>query len=556
MIRVKTEIPDVEESIQRPVSLQISRGLLKALGIPSTVRILYPSGIEETPQTGSEYNYNGQVARFGADTQLRVEVTAEEVEDRTLNIATMQRENVPIFYDDKLNIKIWPIYSAMELKFQFEFRTTNRVMAKRIRSEMLTGSARLREMLAHEFTYSYLIPHSYFEVLRHIHALRETVNGYQQTFEEWFSANITARASNVANSAGQALEVAINEAQKTVIGYFDFNAVAAPEEKNGDNGTWKISFGYTVGFDQVIELGIQYPLLVHNQLIDDRYYSSPNANGETVDPYDGKRVPSSSRHDFDKLSPIYQDTRVKRPELTRLPSFDNWSPKYTMNGYVPFLQLLTMVPTTDVRELINLQELGDHQLSCCLIDYFKAAHRDLNVVGGAMVYVALYEDDEIRRGDWIEIDSDLNVRATRDLDLRKTYRVMLYLNTDVFVLSTSQRGLLMRHGEAARLLLGWLQLHTQGRVMDMPLTSTGIMRSNVLTQVGQFIIDAKIPHQIGVEYPTSHAADYTIVAHRLNGVNDGIGNQERSAESGTDPQTGTDTATGRDAGDSVPNCDC
>lgn len=561
MIKVMTELPDVYESITRPVALQVSRALLRALELPDTIQVLFPGGTEEALQPGSQANFKGEVSGFGSDSRLKIELTENTIEDRVLNTATLQKENVVVFYDPELDVRVWPVYSGTELQFQFEFRAPNRVLAKRFRDEITTRSAMLRRELMFEFNYRYLFPRQFLKLLHHVYTLRENVAGYGDTYNEWMSNHLSLKATNVASADGRNVELAIAETQTTVPGFFDFAAIVEPEQKDKETGTWTVTFNYSVTFDKIIAIAMQYPLSVHNQLIDFDYQASPIVHGFATDPYKGRRIPSSSRNDFDKLSVLYDGSLLEREPVITVPENDPWRPKFVPPATKDVLLALLQITPEDRRTLVNLDELGEYGFESPILEYVKASYRGLTRYGHSMFHVELFEGQTSIHHSKVEIDSDLNFFSKEDLDLRKVYHLRISVITDLFVLTPDARELLRQYGCAALKILGNLQLSIHGRVLDTPLMNGCLLPRREFDQIADFLRDKlyiaghNYPHLLNVRYVHNTVGNYTIVAQRRGNYH-GIDVGQKARDAAAKRAAETERATGANAGTTLPECNC
>ncbi len=152
MPRVATEIPTTYEAILRPVVLEISRQLAVLLNLPQDISILFPGDAEEAAQHNSTLEKDGNASKFKYNQRFRVQFSENVVEDRVLATAVYQDENIPVFLDKKLAVKIKPVYSATELVLSYTYRAENRAEARKFRDDILMRTAMLRAENLHEIT--------------------------------------------------------------------------------------------------------------------------------------------------------------------------------------------------------------------------------------------------------------------------------------------------------------------------------------------------------------------------------------------------------------------
>ncbi len=65
--------------------------------------------------------------------------------------------------------------------------------------------------------------------------------------------------------------------------------------KDREGAPMNITFTYTFTYDQVSACTLQYPLMVHGQFLDAKWYSRPNASGTMVNPMRRNRAPAMTQ---------------------------------------------------------------------------------------------------------------------------------------------------------------------------------------------------------------------------------------------------------------------
>lgn len=550
MPRVATRIPESQDSILRPVTFAVLRQMFDLLSLPKETSILFPGATEEAPMPGSTLNSSGsEPTKFNNSERIRVEVN-EEIEDHViLTTPVYQRENRPIFLDKVLGVALYPVYAQTKLVLQCTYRAPNRVTAKRFRDECLMRQAAWRAENMHEFEYHYPVPYEFLHLLEHVHELREATAGYGEDFSTWAQAHFTKRATNLTTVIGTQQQLSIQEHQVRPIGWFDFSALPAAEQKETDNGTFTISFEYHVVFDKVIGVTAEYPLVIHNSLIDERYYSTPRASGNFIDPERRNGLNTIGRRALDYFAQLNQCQRLCQVDGIRIPEFDEWEPKAVRPDTNTLALIMLSVDEEDPQSVINLTDIPDYQIEENIVEYLKQEFARIARYGGSPFYVSMYRNDEPLDDSWLEVDADLNVRATKPLNPRDRYHLRLALVTDLLSLSNDVLDRFRMHGKACQAILSTLQW-TMLRDGWLPKLLGGkYVTRRDLDAIAQRINDLKAPHLPGMEYPGMlTVGNFLITTHRRSDY--GRDEEETNGSAGN----GTDTGDG----DRTPlqECDC
>lgn len=534
MPRIVADIPQTYENIIRPVSIEVARQIAKMLNLPADIKVLMPGAAETTLYPNSELGASGtaDTSTFGHDGRLTLEIQENPVEDRVLTTAVHQKENLPFFLDKNLKIKMYPVYSGTELMFNFTYRAENRTNARRFRNQMLAHTAAMREEILHEVSYYYHVPYVFLHLLKHLYELREKQAGYGDTWDKYVSDHITDAATTLTDQIGNNQALAIREMQVCPLGTFQFVATTEAEEADKKSGTWNITFQYRFVFDQVIEAVAEWPLMVHNQLIDEQWHSRRYPMGELIDPDRRKRSPSLSRYAFDHFSNVYTDwCKQKLTDGYVIPEYDEWRPSWVIpNTSTLFIAMFAVDPTAPSVLFDLMGDLDGYSLDPSLRDFITKEAPYMTTKGASIFDLRLYEDDYPMDDGLLSVTSDLTVISNATMDLRKQYHVRLSLVNDLFTLGPAAWERLRAGGAAALKILNCLQWKLLGKAFEPKLLGGYLISNADLKTIAQKINDLKVPHKGPLEIVMLTVNEIVVVAHR-------------SSENGTD-QNGSGSATG------------
>lgn len=435
MPKILVEVPDTVESILRPVTLDIARTLFGNTQVTKDIQILFPGDLDRAQQKGGSINelpeQNPTSVKFPFTSQMFMEVTEEYVEDRMLSSAVFRPENLFVFRDDRLEVEIRPVYSMTQTTVNFKYRAKDKTEAIRWRDDIRNRTAANRDVFVHDAKYHYLVPKEMLVILKELHRMREKVAPYGESWEVYWRENASSRVSYLVNQSGQQGAWGVSETQLRIQGWFDFNGVPEQGTKEDDADTWTISFSYHFQYEKPIACTMYYPLMVHNQLVDQKYRPGKAEMPEYQIEAQLRSYSYSTKmlSKFEQGTPLYPLT--KRPGYA-IPSFDEFLPEQVIPHTLRVFTVMIQLDPANPRKLFNLKtDLGEIALNddmwCCIdkeIPYMSQP-------GQSVFNLSLYRSAHLMTPEWITIDSDYNVLATQDLDLRQYYHVRFSLMRDL-----------------------------------------------------------------------------------------------------------------------------
>lgn len=434
MPKILVPVHETYESITRPVVYDIVSDVVKRTALPKDIRINYPGDLERAMQDGSAITTaHPEATKFAYTSQLTVDVTEEYQEDRMLSSAVFRPENPYIFRDDRLEVGIKPVYSSCDTTITFKYRAQSKQQATRWRDDIKNRTSLNRELFIHQITYHYLIPEEMLVILREIWRLRENVAGYSEDFDTYFKDHRTTRARYLTNQAGNNGRWGIAESQIRVLGWFDFEGVPEQGSKEDDASTWTIGFSYKIKYDKPTACAMQYPLVVHNQMI--KYHPAPPEQPMYQIENQLRKYALSA-----KMFAYFETGRAsihqQRRQGYQVPSFDEFIPSAVIPNTMRLASVLIQIDPTNPRALFNLTDnLGgdimlDPDIRCCLEKEWPYMTQPYQ----SIFNVSLYRRTFLETPDNISVDANLDVTTNFDMDLRETYHVRISLVTNLRLL--------------------------------------------------------------------------------------------------------------------------
>lgn len=443
----------IKETVVRNVVLDVTRQVQEWTGLEETT-ILFPGDTEVAAQPGSTIDDEASFNNTPSRPLWRVKARYMHRTDQLLATAVHQMEYPAFFEDQALNVLIRPVKSATKVQLDFEYRASDITAATRWQDEIRAKLSTRRMDRNHVVTYNYYVPQEYIMFLEHIHTLREAQAGYGDTFEQWLRKSFAESATVVTTLAGTHERWAIREQQNRILGRFDFDELPDDIEKNGDDSAWVSSFSYQFFFDCPIAAAADYPLLVHNQLIDQKYWGIPDKD-------DIKKAASYSPHSLTALG-AFEVPYMAKPVVEsglKFPEFHEFYPSFkyrsTLQVFSALLGLEPIDPDNPPakRTVANFREIDeDWELRPEFLDFMKWDHKWVCKYGESLVNVSVYDDTELLDPSLYEVDEDLNLNLKFTPSLRKIFYLRLSLLGDPSVLSDAARDRLKEHGNGLVLI--------------------------------------------------------------------------------------------------------
>jgi hypothetical protein len=516
MPRIVTETPEHYESITRPVALDVVRHLIKTMNLPSDIKILYPGSSEEAPMPGSLISENQPQNFFQYDGRVRIEVIEDYTEDHSWSRTVLQKDTLPIFLDPLLKVRLAPVYVPCELTFDFTYRAPNRVMAEKFREEARIKSAMLREDQLLEVTYHYALPPYFVELLKEIHKLRENVAPYREDIFKWLGDNFSDRATTLTTLIGTEPTLVIPETQVCVIGYFDFSQNPERAEKDSEAGPFNLRFQYKVQYDKVTGVSAEYPLVIHNQLINETFRYTPNVHGEQVDPARRIRRPSASRHAMDHFVTVYPKPCYRGMDGISIPVFDDWSPEQVRPDTSTLLSIMLTIDHTQPTLLLDLDELGEWTIDPDISAFMVTEGAHMTRYMDSVIHISLFEDELPIQDNQITVNLGLTLHTKTPMQLRKRYHLRVALVNDLTSLNAEAIRRLSESGRAGLKILMTLQ-HRSFETARLPRLAGGrVIPRTFIQEVGVAINDLKQPHSEGFEYRMLTVGNFLIQTNRID----------------------------------------
>lgn len=430
MPTVALELSETQDSITRPVVVGVMNDLIERFDLPDTTNINYEGSGAAMLKQGSVLQNHDDDAAFPFSPQANIDVVEEYMDEGVLTTAVQRYNNAYVFHDPHLHVNIKPVYTLCETTITLEYRFQNKNAALRWRDQFRRKMSEGMMVLLHEVIYHYPVPKVFNVILQEIHDKREAVAGYGEDFLTWLCKYYIDTVTFLTNLNGTHGLPAIPEKQIQVQGWLSFDNQPSNVQKQNEEGAWTVGFDYKFRYNKPTAMVMEYPIVIHNQLLGDRFVSK----AVPYNPYNQPRRPNWTGYLNDNFSLINYSPDMAFKGYV-IPDYDDWMPTGTNYKEVPLFTFLVGVEDDDPKQIVNLLELGDIALTQSVANYLYRHRTKITHYQASVFHLTFYKGKQVMSPETIEVDEDLNVRSVQDLNPRDVHHVRLSLITDLGNLS-------------------------------------------------------------------------------------------------------------------------
>jgi hypothetical protein len=415
-------IPDVRYSVMRPVVLDIVRQILEWTGLPKETETLFAGEVDRVYQPGTTLTPEENFNKFDTQTRWSIKFSDDAQEDRILSSSVLYTDNPLIYIDHETKFFMKPAYAPTTFKVTIGSKFTDENAARMWLDDIRTRVSMGRQTRTHFVSYSYLLPEECVLIAMKIWEMREAVAPYNQEFADYWGAKISSKATILSDQVGKNKAWAIAETQARVLGYFDFDTAPEKGSKQADNSSWNMEFTYEFQIDVPRAIAMEYPLMVHNQLIPEYL-----RKGKLVDPKDPEEYEltySATALNLRHFEQGQMATRFARPGQA-IPDFDEWYP--ADNSINPetmrIFTALTSIDEDNPLDLLDLTQLGDIEIDPDILAFMRTEAQWLTLYRYSFLNISVYCNEVMMEQDKYIVTPELMVQFVEPQSLRDTFHV-------------------------------------------------------------------------------------------------------------------------------------
>lgn len=434
MPRVILAVPEMENLIERPVVLGVVRDLFTYTGIDPSTSILFPSDLNVAVQNGSAIGNNDDTAMFNQRSKLFITVEEKPYEYAPQTSAAFRANQKPFFFDETYGIVGRVEYKHMQVRVSIRYRARDKNEAKRWHSEMLGRIDLQRNVFMHRINYAAPIPLEFLYILKELHSAMESHLGYNVSFDDYVKNHILSSVTCVTDQAGKNGLQVIPEVQGRIQGWFD-NDFTDPGEREDNTTNWNTSVDYIFTYEKPMTMGLVYPLFIHQRLIPESILPRfSNEFPKTSSRTDQRRTLYGQALQQFEVGTFRDKTRALHGY--DIPWYDEWIPR-TVRQYT--MRVFTARCVTDPNDRRAVCNIADVQpivkLKPSIMNFLKGEGKYMIYPYGSIFTLDLYEEHDFVDFKTVRMDTNLDIRTTFDMDLRKNYHVRLGLIDTLLILS-------------------------------------------------------------------------------------------------------------------------
>ena len=428
------EVPELDYCVRRPVVSQIVDDLFMQTNIdPKQVKVYLMGDSEVLPNLNSTLDERSNKERLNNATRLEVSISEEVVNGKIS--AIQYPENVAIFKDNDLRVMIKPTNLLTKNTISCTFVCQSRTQAKNWAESIRRQISQRATSPIHTANYYYPVPIEYLYILSKIFEMRQRVAPYpSETFGGWLKQKFVNRMSTTTNMAGNQTQFIIREQQTNIIGHYEFDEdVEKPSKENGIL-SYSVNFDYTFYYERPSNLVIEYPIVVHNQIIpkeirDDREYTDLRPTH-----YYLNNSGAAFHHlAFNQQQPEKHSTRNFSGES--VPFFDDWYPSWCPPYYESLVRVASCISPKDLKWVGNVDDVTPYEFTDAVIDYMKYKPHTLVQHRENLFNISLHRWDRLFATSDLMVDKNLKVTSPVDLNLRDMWHLCVDINFDLSALS-------------------------------------------------------------------------------------------------------------------------
>jgi len=498
------------QAITRPVVKEIIAHILQLTNLPADTPIFHVGSSNTAALENSTMEESLDQVRFSQKQKIFIQVSEKASEQTELTMQSTKPEGPPVFFDQPRGVVIRPIYSPTTVTISVKFRANDQVAAESWRNGLRRKIAEDLMAVSHEIQYQYLIPNCCIGLLHEIYTLKETIDPDNEKLSEWFKRCWTNGATTVTKMDTKHPRIGVNELQTDVIGFFDFTS--PPEhDKHEEGSAWEISFDYEVRFDKPTALQVVYPVIVHQQLLDEKWFHLETSYKPWLRPDNS----SFSRRAFDG---VINQTKPIPAEVfggLQYPKYDDWYPPMKQMATNTILRVLCSIAETDRTYIEKFDGFGLYDINPRFLAFMQKHYRYLFKKEESPFVLELWDGTDRIDPSQIEVNEELEIRTKFELSLRNTYHLRFCALMDLSLLSDAATMRFRTEGQACIEFLQAICPNLENVGLVPTLTSNGMVRSEEYWAAVRYIATTNRMYRSKYEVVRARASGFVIEADQL-----------------------------------------
>lgn len=423
MINIKIPLHGIEESVIRPVIVSVIDDIKKNIGLKPDIYLQ----LTEDDKIKKKVNRLGELRGDNNTKDQWIEATWEEVTEPEFELSPIpvSPDFTPIYKDDDIEAKIVPVYHRRRLNIQFKYYTMSKSTVLAISNNLKTMTANDKQTNKHDIEYHYTLGMFVTSLLMEINNLKNLreIDKNKIELEDYINKTFDDRAdiSYTYDAELYKSELVIKEAQLECIGYIEDDVYNIQPQLDDSLGQWTLEFQYVLTFEKPINLIIKYPILIYNTLIAEQFrnLTKQYKHNKTAIKTGRQLGIHKVTEPEESLKPLTND------EFLTIPKTDNINLPPVTRYLTRLFSVLCILNPDDTSELFNINDLPGLRFKDDIKSFLlESEYPYVGKFMFSMFYIELYENEKKVMNNEVLMDEKGNLRSSKPLDIKKTYRVM------------------------------------------------------------------------------------------------------------------------------------
>ncbi len=431
-MRRMVTIAGTEETVLKPVVNTIAKDLLHILKLNDVED--FTVSYNGIPILKEYYSGSSTVDKSLKSNLLEVTLKEEPLQELELTRVPIHPDTVPFFKDSDTNTRALTAYRSIKINFNFLLKSKSRSFINKVIDLLHMYKIDGAMHNHHNIQISYQIPNVTKEFIKEIYDIKNSVEPedikvfMDKTFNKKCIDLYESLDANLVNST-----LAAKEYQTDVLGYFMGEFTEVDKDKDGIYFT--LPLNYMVTYQKPIAVHMEFPYLIYNKKLSDKFM-----------PPKIDYVKRNFRN-HEKEITEFLDKRPtfginKQGYYLTYPRNDEFTVRDKLYGYCPIISMLCTVDKNDPRDLFNINFMGGIDFIDIVKEFIILQKDYVTKINGSLFYFSIYEDDCLK-SNLLTLDGLGNLRTVKDMCIKSTYRVLIYICSDISVIQYPNRKVIL-----------------------------------------------------------------------------------------------------------------
>ena len=427
-MRRMVTIAGTEETVLKPIVNTVAKDLLDILKLNNVKD--FTVNYNGIPILKEYYSGSSTVDKSLRSNILEVTTKEEPIQELELTRVPIHPDTVPFFKDDETNTRALTAYRSIKINFNFVLKSKSRGFINKVIDLLHIYKIDGAMHNHHNIQISYQIPNVTKKFIKEIYDIKnnvtpEDINVFmEKTFNKNCIDLYESLAGNVVHST-----LASKEYQNDVLGYFlgEFTDV----DKDKDGVYHILPLNYIITYQKPIAVHMEFPYLIYNKKLSDTFIS-PRTD------YVERNFRNHEKELMEFLNKRPSFGINKQGYYLTYPRNDDFNIIDKLYGYCPIISLLCVVDKNDPKDLFNINFMGGIDFIDIVKEFIILQRNFVTKYPESLFYFSLYEDDCLK-SHMLTLDELGNLKTMVDMNIKSTYRVMIYICSDISMIPYPNR---------------------------------------------------------------------------------------------------------------------